>query len=88
MPWTVCLLLGVNLLPGLSAVTAAADAATNDRPNVILIVPHVMPHVPIFASDEFRGRSAHGLYGDVVEELDWSVGQILSSAGLDPTNCR
>ena len=44
-----------------------------------LYVPHVMPHVPIFASDEFRGRSGRGLYGDVIEELDWSVGQILAS---------
>jgi arylsulfatase A-like enzyme len=42
-------------------------------------LPHVMPHVPIFASEDFRGRSQRGLYGDVVEELDWSVGQILNS---------
>uniref|UniRef100_UPI00378483B6 sulfatase n=1 Tax=Prosthecobacter sp. TaxID=1965333 RepID=UPI00378483B6 len=44
-----------------------------------LYLPHVMPHVPIFASDAFRGKSAAGLYGDVVEELDWSVGQILDA---------
>lgn len=44
-----------------------------------LYVPHVMPHVPIFASETFKGRSARGLYGDVVEELDWSVGQILAA---------
>ncbi|MDX1948781.1 MAG: sulfatase [Pirellulaceae bacterium] len=44
-----------------------------------LYVPQVMPHVPIFASAEFRGRSSRGLYGDVVEELDWSVGQILAA---------
>jgi arylsulfatase A-like enzyme len=36
-----------------------------------------MPHVPIFASEAFRGRSGAGLYGDVVQELDWSVGEIL-----------
>jgi len=42
-------------------------------------VPHIMPHVPIFASEQFRGRSAAGLYGDVMEELDWSVGQILET---------
>jgi arylsulfatase len=41
-------------------------------------LPHVMPHVPIFASEEFRGRSGHGLYADTVEELDWSVGELLS----------
>jgi arylsulfatase A-like enzyme len=42
-------------------------------------VPHVMPHVPIFASDKFNGRSGAGLYGDVMEELDWSVGEILAT---------
>ncbi len=41
-----------------------------------LYVPHSMPHVPIFASERFRGKSGTGLYGDVIEELDWSVGQI------------
>ena len=50
-------------------------AANKDRP-FFLYVPHVMPHVPIFASEKFKGRSARGLYGDVVEELDWSVGEI------------
>jgi arylsulfatase len=42
-----------------------------------LYMPHVMPHVPIFASEDFKGRSKAGLYGDVLEELDWSVGQIM-----------
>lgn len=42
-------------------------------------LPHVMPHVPIFASTEFRGRSAAGLYGDVVEELDAGVGDVLQA---------
>ena len=37
------------------------------------------PHVPLFASDEFKGKSRRGLYGDVVEELDWSVGQVLDT---------
>ncbi|HYF36710.1 MAG TPA: sulfatase [Prosthecobacter sp.] len=49
-----------------------------DRP-FFLYVPHVMPHVPIFASERFRGKSPHGLYADVVEELDWSVGMILEA---------
>ena len=51
-----------------------------------LYVPHVMPHVPIFASERFKGKSGRGLYGDVVEELDWSVGEILKAVkdnGLD-----
>ena len=42
-----------------------------------LYVPHIMPHVPIFASESFRGKSKAGLYGDVVEELDASIGQIV-----------
>ncbi len=51
-----------------------------------LYLPHIMPHVPIFASSEFNGRSGNGLYADVIEELDWSVAQILaavSRCGLD-----
>ncbi len=44
-----------------------------------LYVPHIMPHVPIFASDKYRGRTTRGLYGDVVEELDDSVGEVLST---------
>lgn len=40
-------------------------------------LPHVMPHVPIFASPSFQGTSRRGVYGDVVQELDWSVGKIL-----------
>jgi arylsulfatase A len=44
-----------------------------------LYLAHAMPHVPIHASEGFRGRSAAGLYGDAVEELDWSVGQILDT---------
>lgn len=47
----------------------------NSKP-FFLYVPHVMPHVPIFASDKFRGKSGLGLYADVIEELDWSIGQI------------
>ncbi len=42
-----------------------------------LYLPHTFPHIPLAASDRFRGKSAEGLYGDVVEELDWSVGQVL-----------
>jgi arylsulfatase len=42
-----------------------------------LYLPHVMPHVPIFASKDFKGKSKRGLYGDVIEELDWGVGEVL-----------
>ncbi|MBI3837990.1 MAG: sulfatase [Planctomycetia bacterium] len=44
-----------------------------------LYLPHNFPHVPLHASSQFKGKSLRGLYGDVVEELDWSVGQILAT---------
>ena len=44
-----------------------------------LYVPHSMAHVPLFVSDKFKGKSERGLYGDVMMEIDWSVGQILST---------
>jgi arylsulfatase A-like enzyme len=52
--------------------------AHRDKP-FFLYVPHPQPHVPLHCSAEFRGRSGAGLYGDVMEELDWSVGEILAS---------
>ncbi len=52
--------------------------ASKDRP-FFLYVPHAMPHVPLFVSDRYAGRSGHGLYGDVIQEIDWSVGQILAA---------
>lgn len=51
-----------------------------------LYLAHNMPHVPLFASKDFAGKSARGLYGDVIEELDWSVGELLKTLrdeGLD-----
>lgn len=40
---------------------------------------HSFPHTPLFASPEFAGRSARGIYGDAVEEIDWSVGRVLAT---------
>lgn len=51
-----------------------------------LYLAHNMPHAPIFASPKFQGRSKNGRFGDVVEEIDWSVGQImkaLKDSGID-----
>lgn len=45
----------------------------------LLYFAHSFPHVPLFASERFRNASRRGLYGDVVEELDWSVGQIMET---------
>jgi len=56
-----------------------------DQP-FFLYIPHSMPHVPLGVSTKFQGKSKQGMYGDVIMEIDWSVGQILravSNAGLD-----
>lgn len=42
-----------------------------------LYVAHSMPHVPLFASEKYSGKSEQGLYGDVIMEIDWCVGEIL-----------
>jgi arylsulfatase len=47
------------------------------RQPFFLYVAHSMPHVPLGVSSRFRGKSKAGLYGDVVMEMDWSVGEIL-----------
>jgi arylsulfatase A-like enzyme len=44
-----------------------------------LYVPYTMPHTPLAASERFKGKSGAGLLGDVLEELDWSVGEILAA---------
>ena len=52
--------------------------ANKDKP-FFLFLAHNMPHVPLGASEAFRGKSKRGLYGDVIEELDWSAGQVLKT---------
>lgn len=44
-----------------------------------LYMAQTFPHIPLAASPRFRGKSSEGLYGDVVEEIDWSVGEVLKS---------
>ncbi|WP_372652172.1 sulfatase [Draconibacterium sp.] len=51
----------------------------NKDSSFFLYIAHTMPHIPLFASPEFKGKSERGLYGDVIEELDWSMGQILQT---------
>lgn len=56
-----------------------------DRP-FFLYLPHSMPHIPLYVHPDFEGKSERGLYGDVIREIDWSVGQILKTleeCGLD-----
>ena len=49
-----------------------------DEPFFVYL-PHSLPHIPLFVSEEFRGKSIRGLYGDVIEEIDWSIGQVLDT---------
>src|SRR5690606_7507924 len=56
-----------------------------ERP-FFLYLAHSMPHVPLGVSDKFRGKSKQGLYGDVIMEIDWSVGEVirtLKALGID-----
>ena len=65
---------------------AVAFMERNRERPFFLYLAHTMPHVPLGASPGFKGRSVRGLYGDVVEELDWSVGEVLGALarlGLD-----
>lgn len=52
--------------------------ANTEKP-FFLYMPHPMVHVPLYVSDDFRGKSKTGLFGDVMMEIDWSVGQILGA---------
>jgi uncharacterized sulfatase len=59
---------------------AAQDFIRSNKADpFFLYLAHAMPHTPVHASDDFRGKSQAGLYGDAVQELDWSVGQILDT---------
>jgi len=51
----------------------------NKNKPFFLYLAHTMPHVPLFVSDKFKGKSEQGLYGDVMMEIDWSVGEILKT---------
>ncbi len=58
----------------LKAIDFIKRNATN---RFFLYIPHPMPHIPVYASENFQGTSKRGPYGDTVEEIDWSVGEIL-----------
>lgn len=60
--------------------TKAVDFISRHKEDpFFLYLPHNMPHVPLYASPGFEGKSQRGLYGDVIEELDWSVGKIVEA---------
>ena len=51
----------------------------NRKKPFFVYLPHSMVHVPLYVSDKFKGKSGAGLFGDVMMEVDWSVGQILET---------
>jgi len=58
---------------------AVAFIEAHQKKPFFLYLAHSMPHIPLFVSKDFRGQSQRGLYGDVIEEIDWSVGQVLDT---------
>jgi arylsulfatase A len=80
------------LVEGDSVIEAPADQATltqrytkqtiqfieeHKNEPFFVYLPHTFPHLPLFASKDFHGKSANGRYGDSIEEIDWSTGEIL-----------
>ncbi|MDE0935838.1 MAG: sulfatase [Mariniblastus sp.] len=59
--------------------TAIEFITANQSKPFFVYLPHTFPHLPLHASPDFLGKSANGRYGDSVEEIDWSTGQILAS---------
>lgn len=80
-----------NLDDAAQLTTAITERATafirkNRNKPFFLYVPHPLPHVPLAVSAKFKGKSSRGTFGDVMMEIDWSVGQILAELkkqGLD-----
>lgn len=65
---------------------ALAFIKQNKEKPFFVYLAHSMPHVALAVSDQFKGKSAGGIYGDVIEEIDWNVGrllQVLKDEGLD-----
>ncbi|MEE2792288.1 MAG: sulfatase [Acidobacteriota bacterium] len=59
------------------AEEAVAFIELHQHEPFFLYLPHTMPHMPLFRSGEFEGRSSAGVYGDVIEEIDWAVGEVI-----------
>jgi arylsulfatase A-like enzyme len=68
-----------NNFTALCTQRAVRFIESNKSRPFLLYLPHAMVHVPLNVSDRFRGKSERGLFGDVVAELDWSVGQIFET---------
>ena len=51
----------------------------NKEKPFFLYLAHSMPHIPLYTSKKFKGKSLNGIYGDVIQEIDWSVGQVINT---------
>jgi arylsulfatase A-like enzyme len=74
-----------ELTPNITEKAVGFIKRNKNKP-FFLYVPHPLPHVPLAASSKFKGKSERGIFGDVLMELDWSVGEILKelkAQGLD-----
>lgn len=86
--WNVPLLRNENVIEQPADQTTITRRYTDEATRFIrehseepffIYLPHSLPHVPLFRSQEFAGRSRRGLFGDVIEEIDASVGRILET---------
>ncbi|MFN0077559.1 MAG: sulfatase-like hydrolase/transferase [Prosthecobacter sp.] len=86
--WNAPLYRGMELVEKPADQTTLTRRYTDEAVNFItqskgkpffLYFPHTFPHTPLFASPAFKDKSLRGLYGDVVEELGWSVGRVLDA---------
>lgn len=66
-------------LTGLFTERAVQFIKQNKKKPFFLYIPQPMPHVPLAASEKFKGKSGAGVYGDVMMELDWSVGEVMKT---------
>jgi len=75
----------IELMPDQRQLTTSYTARAvkfierNKEKPFFLYVPHNMPHVPLYVSAKFNGASDRGLYADVIQEIDWSIGEILGA---------
>lgn len=72
-------LIDQSLLTTMYTEKAVDFIDRNSEKPFFLYLAHSMPHVPLFVSDKFKGKSDAGIYGDVIMEIDWSVGQVIEA---------
>lgn len=83
---TIATLDDAETLTGMYTAKAVSFIQKNKNNRFFLYMAQPMPHVPLAASAKFKGKSGAGLFGDVMEEIDWSVGEIMKTLranGLD-----